>query len=151
MPLVLDVYNAYAGAPKQFQDFSNEILSLHTIISKVEDQLGISGSRGTTDAGPSRLLGSGSIESLSEKDKNDLQTLYNGLQTIMKELDDLLKKYQSLESGYGRSPVDRLRWGQEDLVRLRDKLRLNITMLTAFNASLAKFVPSFPALVLISF
>ena len=42
--LVWNVYSAYAGAPEQFRNFSQEILSLHVVVKKVEDQLGMSGS-----------------------------------------------------------------------------------------------------------
>ena len=41
-----------------------------------------------------------------------LQTLYDGLQAIVAELDNL-KKYKSLEST--GNPIDRLKWGQENL------------------------------------
>ena len=56
----------------------------------------------------------------------------------MKELDNLLKKYKSLESTCNL--IDRLKWGQEDLAGLRDKIRTNISMLTAFNSTLTKYV-----------
>ena len=78
------------------------------------------------------------VTTLSTKDKDDLRVLYDGLQSIMKELDDLLKKYRHL--GSSQSPVDRLKWGQEDLVRLGEKIRSNITFLTGFNGTLAKYV-----------
>ena len=65
------------------------------------------------------LPASGGVATLSTKDKSDLKILYNGLQAIMKELHDL-NKYQNLVS-IRRNPIDRLRWGQEDLVGLRDK------------------------------
>ena len=129
--LVRNVYSAYADAPEQFRNFSQEILSLHIVIRKVEDQLGITGSDASA---------SGRVASLSTKDKEDLKILYNGLQNVMKELDDLLKQYRNLESS--RSPIDRWKWGQEDLVGLRDKIRSNITLLTA---TLAKYVLTFAA------
>ena len=58
---------------------------------------------------------------------------------IVKELDNLLKKYKSL--GSTGNLIDRLKWGQEDLDGLRERLRSNINLLTTFNASLAKYVP----------
>ncbi|KAF8417400.1 hypothetical protein EV426DRAFT_376691 [Tirmania nivea] len=138
--LVWKIYNAYAGAPEQFRNFSGEILSLHVVVRKIEDQLGMSGSEGgaNSNAGPSRLPGCGSITSLSEEDKNDLNILYDGLQTTMKELDNLLKKYQTLAS----NPIisfDRLKWGKEDLAGLRERIHLSVSLLTAFNASLANY------------
>ena len=56
----------------------------------------------------------------------------------MKELDDLLKKYQGLESS--RNPIDGLDWGQEDLMELRIKIYSNITSLTALNATMERYV-----------
>ena len=131
--LVWDVYRAYADAPAQFRDFSEEILALHVVVRKVEDQLGISGSNGV--ASGSQLP---AVASLSTKDKDDLKILYDGLQAMMKELDDLLGKYKSLKSS--RNPIDRFKWGQENMAGLKDKIRSNIIMLTAFNATLAKYV-----------
>lgn len=138
--LVRNVYNSYSTGPEQFRNLSQEILSLHVVIRKVEDQLGIAGPDETGSAETSRRqLRSHTVASLSTRDKDDLKILYEGLQNIMKELDDLLKKYHSLASNC--SPIDRLRWGLEDLVGFRDKLRSNITLLTSFNATLARYVP----------
>ena len=134
--LVLNVYTAYKGAPEQFRDFSREILALHVVIRKVEEQLGISGSGGAV-----RQSSSGGVARLSTKDGEDLKILYDGLRTIMEEQYGLLQRYQSLTSNR-RNPIDRLRWGQEDLVGLRDKLRSSITLLNTFNGSLAKYVLS---------
>ena len=150
--LVWDMYRAYAEAPEQFRSFSQEILALHAIVRKVEDQLGITNCDGaatgsqlpTIGSESSQLppVGSGSqpapVAALSTKDKDDLKILYDGLQAIMKELGDLLKKYKSLESSH--NPIDRFKWGQEDLVGLRDKIRSNIAMVTVFNSTLAKYV-----------
>ena len=133
--LVWDVYRAYADAPEQFRNFSQEILSLHVVFGKVEDQLRNQGhaqsAMQSTIAVP-RLA-------LSAKDMDDLKILYNGLKTVMEEVDALLKKYQSMTENRSIS-FDRVKWGQEDLVGLRDKLRSNVTLLTAFNSSLAKYV-----------
>jgi len=140
--LVRKIYKAYADAPEQFRNLSQDILSLNVVVRKVEDQLGISGS-GQTE-GASRLPDLENIPSLSAKDRGDLVILYAGLRTIMKELDDLLNKYQSLATNHQINRIDRLKWGKEDLVGLRDKLRSNITLLTSFNTSLVKCVLSLP-------
>ena len=144
--LVWDVNSAFADAPEQFRNFSQEILSLHIVIRKVEAQLGMSSSDGMASGSQRPDSGSRSRggacpwpPSLSTEDQNDLKTLYDGLQAIVKELDDLLQKYKSLEST--GNPIDRLKWGREDLDGLRERLRSNINLLTTFNASLAKYVP----------
>ena len=92
---------------------------MHVVIRKVEDQLGISGSgqRGRAN----RLPDSESILCLNTKDRDDLKILYDGLRTII------------------------LKWEKEGLVAgLRDKLRLDITLLTSFNVSLVKYALSLP-------
>jgi len=141
--LVWKVYNAYADAPEQFRNFSSEILALHIVTKKVEDQLCIPGlhrdnNEPSGSASP-RLPASGSfIPTLSAKDTEDLRILYDGLQTIATELDALLTKYKRLAS----NPIisfDRLKWGLEDLAGLRERIHANISLLTAFNASLAKY------------
>ena len=133
--LVWDVYSAYADAPEQFRNFSHEILSVHVVFGKVEDQLCIQG------FGNSAFGNNSSTWAISAKDAGDLKILHCGLKTTMEELDALLKKYNSLSENHSIS-FDRLKWGQEDLVQLRDKLHSNLTLLNTFNSSLAKYVYS---------
>ena len=120
------MYSAYAGAPEQFRNFSQEILSLHVVVKTVEDQLRNRGPRNNT-------------LTLSAKHTDDLKTLHDGLQTIIKELDALLKKYQSLTEDRFIS-FDRLKWGQEDLVGLRERILMHVGLLTAFNTSITWYV-----------
>ena len=120
--LLWDVYSAYAGAPEQFRNFSQEILSLHVVFKTVEDQL--------------RNRGSGdNTLTLSAQATDDLKILHNGLQTIVTELDALLKKYQSLKEDRSIS-FDRLKWGKEDLAEFRQRIIIHVGLLTAFNTSL---------------
>ena len=123
---VWNVHLAYANAPKQFRDFAHEILSLHVVFKKVEDQLRNQG------------FGNNTL-TLSAKDADDLKILRDGLQTIVKDLDALLQKYRSLKENHSIS-FDRLRWGQEDLSGLRGRLIVHIGLLTAFNTSLMSYV-----------
>ena len=124
--LVWKVYNAYADAPEQFRNFSREILSLHVVFKKVEDQLRNQG------------FGSNTL-TLSANDTNDLKILHDGLQSIVKELDALLQKYHSLTENHSIS-FYRLRWGQEDLSGLRERIIVHVGLLTAFNTSLMSYV-----------
>ena len=133
--LVWNVYAAYAGGPEQFRNFSREILSLHVIARKVEDQLGILGSGATV-----RLPGFGGVASLSTNDGNDLKIVYDDLRTVMVELYDLLKRYHQSLASNTCNPIDQSTWGQEDLVGWRDKIRSGITLRNTFNGSLAKYV-----------
>ncbi|RPB18755.1 hypothetical protein L211DRAFT_795784 [Terfezia boudieri ATCC MYA-4762] len=124
--LVWNVYSAYAGAPEQFRNFSQEILSLHVVCKQIEDQLCNQGYRNNSST-------------LSAKYTDDLKVLYDGLQNIMKELDALLQKYQSLTENHSLS-FDRLRWGQEDLAEFRERIIMHVGLLTAFNTSLTAYV-----------
>jgi len=140
--LVLNVYNAYADAPEQFRNFSKEILSLHVVIKKVEQQLGCTPGSDSYQAGSAELPGSGSSTlRLNSRNTEDLKTLFDGLQAIVTELAVLHAKYQSLASN-PKISFDRLKWGKEDLSGLRVRIHTNISLLTAFNASLAKCVVS---------
>ena len=124
--LVRNVYTAYTRAPEQFRKFSQEILSLHVVYNQVEDQLRNQG------------LGSNGL-TLSARATDDLKILHDGLQTIVKELDALLKEYWSLTKSHGIS-FDQLRWGQEDLAGLRERIVVHVGLLTAFNTSLTWYV-----------
>jgi len=122
---VWKVYNAYVDAPaQQFHDFSKEILALHVVVKNVEQQL-------------CTLAEAGGASSLTSKDREDLEALCDGLEIIVTELDALLIKYQSLTSNPQIS-FDRLKRGKEDLARLRKRIHTTISLLTAFNANLAK-------------
>ena len=131
--LLWNMYSVYAGAPEQFRNFSQEILSLHVVFKKVEDHLR---NQGFGDNITGTLT-------LSAKDANDIKILYDGLQTIVKDLDALLKKYQSLLENRNIL-FDRLRWGQRDLTELRGRILVHIGLLNAFNTSLTWYVV-FPA------
>ncbi|KAF8445097.1 hypothetical protein BGX38DRAFT_1119610, partial [Terfezia claveryi] len=120
--LVWNVFSAYAGAPEQFRNFSQEILSLHAVYKQIEDQLCNQG------------YGNNS-STLSAKQTEDLKILHDGLQLIMKELDALLQKYNSLMENHSVS-FDRLKWGLEDLAGFRERIVIHVGLLTAFNTSL---------------
>ena len=141
--LVWNVYAAYADAPEQFRNFSWEILSLHIVVRKIKDQLGTLGPGGTA-----RVPGSGGA-SLTTKDNNDLKVMCGDLRTIMGSLDGLLKRYQSLVSNCTHSPVDRLRWGREELAGLGGELRPRIAMLNTFSQGLEQY--ALPSLTYIDF
>jgi len=124
--LVWTVYSAYTSAPEQFCSFSQEILSLHIVFKKVEDQLRNQGFRNSN-------------LTLSTKDKDDLKNLHGGLQSVIKELDARLNKYRSLPENHSVW-FDRLRWGQEDLAEFRERIVMHVCLLTAFNTSVLWYV-----------
>ena len=127
--LVWNVYSAYAGAPEQSRNFSQEILSLHVVFKTVENQLLNQGFGNNTT----------SALNLSAKNTDNLKILHSGLQTIVTELDALLKKYQSLTENRSIS-CDRLKWGKEDLAGFRERILMHVGLLTAFNTSLSWYL-----------
>ena len=124
--LIWDVYSSYANAPEQFRNLAQDILSLHLVFKNVEVQLRNQG------------FGNNTL-TLSTKDMHELEILHEGLRTITKELDDLLQKYHSFTENHSIS-FDRLRWGQEDLVRIRERILMHVGLLTALNTRLMSYV-----------
>jgi len=126
--LMWNTYTSYANAPKQFRDLSQEISSLHVVHKQVEAQL--------------------LTVTLSANHTLDLKVLHDGLQTLMKDLSDLLEKYKSLTKNYTIS-FDRLRWGQEDIAELRQRILIHVCLLSAFNTNLLWYVRFFLRFLLI--
>ena len=121
--LLFNVYSSYTQAPDQFRNFSQEIKSLQAVYSRVSDLLG------SQDSTPT----------LSGKDIEGLETLNKGLQTLVKELNALLEKYQGLEDD-PRLSVNRATWGLEDLAGFRKRIRVHVSLLTVFNTNLVWYV-----------
>ncbi|RPB21396.1 hypothetical protein L211DRAFT_889902 [Terfezia boudieri ATCC MYA-4762] len=124
--LLLKVCNSYASAPEQFRTFSQEISSLNVVYQGVADQLQNQGGENNT-------------LTLGEKNMADLKILHDGLQAFIKELEALLKRYQSLKEAKTFS-FDRLQWGLEDLEGFRKRIPMHVCLLTAFNTSLMWYV-----------
>ena len=136
--LVWKVYSAYADAPGQFHNFSAEILSLHVVVKNVEQQLCTLAELEGDQTGSASHPGSGGKTlRLNSKDTENLKTLFEGLQSIVAQLDALLVKHQRLASNRRISMKE---WGKEDLAGLRERIHTTISMLTGFNANLAKCV-----------
>jgi len=112
--LAWTVYNACQAAPAQFRALSEEVEALHIVLESIKKVV--------LDSG----LDDGRI--------NDLNRVSRGCITVLTELEVLMKKYESL--GTGRKKWDKLKWGQENIGALRGRLTSNISLLTAFNASL---------------
>ncbi|KAJ8606130.1 hypothetical protein MRB53_041206 [Persea americana] len=68
---------------------------------------------------------------IKEKDVNDLAQLCKDCRETLTELDEMLKKYQSLVSTR-RAVWDRIKFGQEDLHGIRERLTLQLSALSNF-------------------
>jgi len=115
--LALDVYNVYKDAPDDFRNISDEIKSLHIIVD--------------SDSLKAKLQD----PNLALSEREGLREILQGCSHVLKDLDDLLIKYKGLGSsseGSSSRALDRLKWGQEDIAKLRARLTCNTTLLNAF-------------------
>ena len=71
----LKLYDDYKNAPHDFKDFSDEIKSLHIVIKNHESAF---------------------HQDLQSERKRELIVILQGCENVLKDLDDLMKKYQRL-------------------------------------------------------
>jgi len=77
-------------------------------------------------------------DDLSSSQRSEMGVILRGLQGVLMELDKLLKKFSNLVSTGGGLSFNRLKWGNEDIVRLKNRIVSNTVLLTAFNTTLTK-------------
>lgn len=115
--LTLQIYRSFKGAPAEFAEISRQLSSFHIVIHDIQDQAQDEASL-LNRHGASR--------------REELLTLCGNLTMTLKELEDLFKRYSHM----GRNAWLRVRLGQEDLSRLREKLSLHIGLIDQFMNSL---------------
>ncbi|KAG8526459.1 uncharacterized protein KY384_000052 [Bacidia gigantensis] len=112
--LAWNVYKSCKGAPESFGNISGEVLSLHAVIKEAEE---------TVFAQP-----------LSQDRQHRLQTVKEGCNDVLVDLDKIVKKYESLGTQSKRT-WDRMRYGNEDIAEIRARLISHTTMLGTFVAT----------------
>jgi len=114
--LALDVYTGYKDAPKDFQNISDEIKSLHIIVDRHKDEF--------------------RDKTLSSDEETQLRGILEGCTHVLEDLDKLRMKYMSLGSAQGSSSqaTDRIKWTQENIQELRARLSSHTGLLTSFIA-----------------
>ena len=116
--LALQVYSAYKGAPADLRNISDEIKSLHNVVNIAQSQFGGSNP--------------------NPEDEKKLKEVLQGCHNVLKDLDQLLVKYRAMASNTSqnglavRRTVDRVKWGQENMIELRARLISNTTLLNTF-------------------
>ena len=110
--LAWNVYKSCKEAPESFGNISSEVLSLRAVLKEAEE---------TVFAQP-----------LSPTKQERLKAVGDGCYRVLKDLDDLCQKYQSLGTRSKLRIRDRMRWGSEDIPELRARLTLNTGLLTAW-------------------
>ena len=77
------------------------------------------------------------ISDLASDQRYELSSLAEGCQEVLKDLERLLDKYQSLGSNW-KNPLDRFRWAATKIAPLRSRLLHSCVYLSTFNTTLAR-------------
>ncbi|KUJ11878.1 ankyrin [Mollisia scopiformis] len=105
------VWKSCKAAPGSFNNISAEVLSLHALLKEVEETL--------------------ENQKLSISTQARLEIITGGCQSLLEDLQALVKKYESLGSQSKRT-WDRLNWDAGEISELRARLTSNTVLLTAF-------------------
>lgn len=125
--LAWNLYKSCRESSEEFKRISQEVASLHVVLKETEEYLEETKGKSLSPTRGERLL-----------------TLVKGCQGVLEDLKTLVDKYESLGTPQQRA-WDRAKWGLENLADLRDRIMSNATLLSAFNTSLAKYIPRTPA------
>ena len=106
------VYKSCKDSSGSYEELSSEVGALHNVIRETEELL--------------------SQQGLTTKQGVKLTTSRQGCEDVLKDLDGLLVKYESLGTN-SRRTFDRMGFGMQDMTSIRSRLIANVTMLDAFN------------------
>ena len=110
--LAVKVYTAYKDAPEDYRSILDEVRSLDITLNKAALHL-----KSTT---------------LSSNTRQEGQEVLKGCHNVLRDLDSLLQKYNSLASVNTSQVLQRVKFGGEDIATLRMRLTSNITLLNSF-------------------
>ena len=110
--LALKVYTAYKDAPDDYRNIADEVKSLHIIIEEAAQHF-----KSTT---------------LSDRKQQGGKEVLEGCENVLKDLDALIKKYNTLASANTSQVFRRIKLGTEDIVTVRARLTSNTTLLNSF-------------------
>ncbi|MCJ1455007.1 hypothetical protein MMC28_005361 [Mycoblastus sanguinarius] len=106
------VYKKCKDSSGNYAELSGEVSALYTVIKETEELL--------------------SQQGLTQEQQAKLDTCRQGCEAVLKNLDGLLIKYESLGTKSQRT-FDRIGLGNEDINGIRLRLISNVSMLDAFN------------------
>ena len=109
--LAWTVFKSCKEAPESFSNIHIEVLSLHALTKEAEE---------TVFKSP-----------LTPERGARLAVVKDGCMAVLTDLDELVKKYESLGTKSKRS-WDRLGWGTQDVNEIRLRLNTSVTLLSAF-------------------
>lgn len=110
--IAAQVYTAYKDAPDVYKHISGEFEALQNLIDKAAQYF-----KGTT---------------LDGKDLRDGQQILKSCESVLQDLNSLIKKYTDLSSTNKRFSFKRAKLGKEDITTLRARLISNATLLSGF-------------------
>ena len=117
--LAWKLFKSCKDASGDFKNLAGEVVSLHVVLKETEELV--------------------AENDLSSRQNSQLQHLADGCQEVLQDLEDLIRKYQSLGTKTQRT-WDRMKWGSEGIANLRSRLISNTTMLSAYNTTMVKYV-----------
>ena len=118
--LAWKVFKACKESSEDFKNLSSEVASLHLVLKETEELVAENGSG---------LRGEQGLQ---------LRHVADGCDRVLKEVEGLLKKYESLGTKSQRT-WDRMKWGAEGISNVRTRLISNISMLSAYNTTMVKW------------
>ena len=117
------VYKKCKDSPGNYAELSSEVGALHNVMKETEEML--------------------SQQGLTKEQQVKLTTCRQGCEDVLKDLDGLLVKYESLGTS-SRRTFDRMGFGMQDMTGIRLRLISNVTMLDAFNNTCVDFASLLP-------
>ena len=109
--LAWKVYKSCKDAPQSFQNISQEVLSLSAVLREAEEVF--------------------SGKPLPQRTSEGLKTVGDGCHSVLKDLQSLLDRYESLGTQAKRT-WDRVGWCSNDITELRARLTSNTSLRAAF-------------------
>lgn len=106
------VYKKCKDSPGIYAELTSEVGALHNVVKETEELL--------------------SQQALTSKEENKLLICRQGCESVLKDLDGLLVKFESLGTNTRRA-LDRIEFGMQDINGIRLRLISNTSLLDAFN------------------
>ena len=119
------IYKKCKDSTGNYAQLSSEVGALHNVLKETEELL--------------------SQQGLTTEQRARLAICRQGCEDVLKDLDLLLVKYQSIGTKSQRT-FDRLGFGMQDVNGIRLRLNTNVSMLDAFNNAYVGSAPLLPNL-----
>ena len=117
------VYKKCKDSPGNYAELASEVGALYNVVKETEELV--------------------NQQKLTSQQENKLVTCRQGCESVLKDLDGLLVKYESLGTN-ARRTFDRMGFGMQDMKGIRLRLISNVSMLDAFNNLCVGFASPLP-------